>query len=338
MRQRNADVAVVIVGRYNKLESEGFDVKTMDLPAGQDELIAAVEKANPHTVVVLNTGDPVTMTKWIDTTPALLDMWYGGQEGGHALAAILFGDANPSGKLPVSLPKKFEDSPAYGHYPGENLKVDYAEGIYVGYRYYDTKNVEPQFPFGFGLSYTTFEYSDLKVSRISMNTPAEPSNMGLLRESAQHRHAAPAPRWSRSTCTTATPRSIGPVHELKAFKRVELQPGETKTVAILLDRAAFSYWSPEKKDWVTEPGTFEVQVGASSRDIRLRTSLKVSAENLKAPGRSAASTDKLEACSQKLSFRLRRLVRLDSQQVGENAALLRTELALVAAGVQNRAR
>ena len=146
----------------NKIESEGFDLKTMDLPAGQDELIQAVEKANPHTVVVLNTGDPVTMTRWIDTTPALLDMWYGGQEGGDALAAVLFGDANPSGKLPVSLPKKFEDSPACGHYPGENLKVDYAEGIYVGYRYYDTKNVEPQFPFGFGMSYTTFEYANLR--------------------------------------------------------------------------------------------------------------------------------------------------------------------------------
>ena len=105
MRRRSADVAVVVVGRYSKLESEGFDVKTMDLPAGQDELIAAVEQANPHTIVVLNTGDPVTMTKWIDRTPALVDMWYGGQEGGHALAAILFGDANPSGKLPVTLPK-----------------------------------------------------------------------------------------------------------------------------------------------------------------------------------------------------------------------------------------
>ncbi|MGA9585678.1 MAG: glycoside hydrolase family 3 C-terminal domain-containing protein, partial [Terracidiphilus sp.] len=159
-----ADVAIVVVGRYNKLESEGFDVKTMDLPAGQDDLIAAVEKANPHAVVVLNTGDPVTMTKWLDTTPALLDMWYGGQEGGNAIASILFGDFNPSGKLPVSLPKKYEDSPAAKNYPGQDLKVTYAEGIYVGYRYYDTKNVEPQFPFGFGLSYTTFEYSDLKLN------------------------------------------------------------------------------------------------------------------------------------------------------------------------------
>jgi beta-glucosidase len=141
-----ANLVVVVVGRYSKLESEGFDVKTMDLPAGQDELIQAVEKANPHTVVVLNTGDPVTMTKWINTTPALLDMWYGGQEGGRALAAILFGDANPSGKLPVTLPKRYEDTPAAANYPGQDLEVNYAEGIYVGYRYYDTKNVEPQFP------------------------------------------------------------------------------------------------------------------------------------------------------------------------------------------------
>ena len=153
----HADVAVLVVGRSARIETEGSDLKTMDLPAGQDELIAAVEQANPHTVVVLNTGDPVTMTKWIDQTPALLDMGYGGQEGGHALASILFGDANPSGKLPVSLPKKFEDSPAYANYPGENLKVNYAEGIYIGYRYYDTKNIEPQFPFGYGLSYTTFK-------------------------------------------------------------------------------------------------------------------------------------------------------------------------------------
>ena len=164
----HADVAVVVVGRYEKIEREDFDVKTMDLPAGQDELIEAVEQANPRTIVVLNTGDPVTMTRWIDKTPALVDMWYGGQEGGAALAAILFGDANPSGKLPLSLPKEFKDSPAAANYPvsglGADLKVNYAEGIYVGYRYYDTKNVEPLFPFGFGLSYTSFEYSGLTVT------------------------------------------------------------------------------------------------------------------------------------------------------------------------------
>jgi beta-glucosidase len=263
-----ADVAVVVVGRYPKLEGEGFDVKTMDLPAGQDDLIEAVEKANPHTVVVLNTGDPVTMTRWIAQTPALLDMWYGGQEGGHALAAILFGNSNPSGKLPVSLPKRFEDSPAYGHYPGENLKVDYAEGIYVGYRYYDTRDVEPQFPFGFGLSYTTFEYSDLRVS------PAKGGN-GAWMVSAKIRNTG-----SRAGAEVAElyihdghSKIDRPVHELKGFQRVELTPGETKKVQFTIDRSALSYWTPATKAWTADPGEFELQVGASSRDIRLRAPL-----------------------------------------------------------------
>ena len=270
-----ADVAVVVVGRYPKLEGEGFDVKTMDLPAGQDELIAAVEKANPRTVLVLNTGDPVTMTKWLDGTPALLDMWYGGQEGGKALAAILFGDANPSGKLPVSLPKRFEDSPAYGNYPGKDLRVNYAEGIYVGYRYYDTKNVEPAFPFGFGLSYTTFAYRDLRVlhmTNVSGDRQWE-SDVALVK--------------IRNTGTRAGTEVVQlyihdghskidrPVHELKGFQRVELKPGEEKLIRFPIDRAALEYWSPEKKDWVAEPGTFEVQVGASSRDIRLKGTLEL---------------------------------------------------------------
>lgn len=266
-----ADVAVVVVGRYNRLESEGFDVKTMDLPAGQDELIAAVEKANPHTVVVLNTGDPVTMTKWIDNTPALLDMWYGGQEGGNALAAILFGDANPSGKLPVSLPKKFEDSPAATNYPGQKLQVSYAEGIYVGYRYYDTKNVEPLFPFGFGMSYTTFSYSGLKVTPNKAGAD-QPVNVSLKVRNTGKRAGAEVVELYVHDGHSKIDR---PSHELKRFSRVELKAGETKTVGFKLDRAALSYWSPEKKTWVAEPGEFEIQIGASSRDIRLRAPLEL---------------------------------------------------------------
>jgi len=245
-------------------------VKTMDLPAGQDELIEAVEKANPHTIVVLNTGDPVTMTKWIDKTPALLDMWYGGEEGGHALASILFGDANPSGKLPVTLPKRFEDSPAYGHYPGENLHVDYAEGIYVGYRYFDTKNVEPQFPFGFGLSYTTFEYSGLKTWPAKLNgkepvVSLQVKNTGL-------RDGIEVVQLYVHDGHSKIDR---PMRELKGFKRVELKAGETKTVEFWLGHEDLSYWSPEKKAWIADPGTFEIEVGASSRDIRLRAPLQL---------------------------------------------------------------
>lgn len=269
----HADVAVVVVGRYNRLESEGFDVKTMDLPAGQDALIEAVERANPHTMVVINTGDPVTMTRWIDKTPALLAMWYGGELGGRALAKILFGDADPSGKLPVTLPKKIEDTPAYGHYPGENLKVDYAEGIYVGYRYYDTKNVEPQFPFGFGLSYTKFAYSDLKVvsaTTYSGSVRYRWTAVNLKVRNAGTRAGAEVVELYVHDGHSKIDR---PVHELKGFERIELQPGESKTVVFALDRDALSYWNPETKEWTLDPGTFEVQVGASSRDIRLTAPL-----------------------------------------------------------------
>jgi beta-glucosidase len=269
----HADVAVVVVGRYDKIEHEGADLTTMDLPAGQDELIEAVEKANPRTIVVLNTGNPVTMTKWIDKTPALLDMWYGGQEAGPALAAILFGDAAPSGRLPVSMPKEFKDSPAAANYPGENLHVNYAEGLYVGYRYFDTKNVEPQFPFGFGLSYTTFEYSGLRVTPLALAKGA--SHTGAV-VSLTVRNSG----WRAGTEVVELYVHDGhskidrPVHELKAFRRVELKPGEMQTVAFTLDSSAFSYWDPEKKGWVVEPGTFEIQVGASSRDIRLKAPLE----------------------------------------------------------------
>jgi beta-glucosidase len=265
-----ADIAIVVVGRYNKNESEGFDVKTMDLPAGQDELIAAVEKANPHTIVVLNTGDPVTMTKWLDTTPALLDMWYGGQEGGNALAAILFGDANPSGKLTVSLPKKFEDSPAAKAYPGQNLHTEYTEHIYVGYRYYDTKNVEPQFPFGFGLSYTTFDYSDLKVHSIEGRVPLWSAKFEI-RNTGQRAGAEVVQLYVHDSHS----KIDRPAHELKAFGRVVLKPGETQTVQFTLNRSAFEYWSPETKQWTLDPGTFEIQIGASSRDIRLKAPVEL---------------------------------------------------------------
>jgi len=264
----NSDVAILIVGRYSKLESEGFDVKTMDLPAGQDELIEAVEKANPHTIVVLNTGDPVTMTRWIDKTPALLDMWYGGEEGGRAIAAILFGDANPSGKLPVTLPKRFEDSPASVHYPGENLHVDYAEGIYVGYRYYDTKHVEPQFPFGFGLSYTKFALSDLRISQVKGGN-AVWSVTANVRNTGNRAGAEVVQLYVHD----GHAKIDRPERELKGFHRVELEAGESKSLRFTLDRAALSYWNPATHAWTADLGQFEIEIGDSSRDIRLKAPL-----------------------------------------------------------------
>ncbi|HVR25156.1 MAG TPA: glycoside hydrolase family 3 C-terminal domain-containing protein, partial [Candidatus Polarisedimenticolia bacterium] len=263
-----ADAAIVVVGRSPKLESEDFDIKSLDLPAGQDELIEAVAQANKHTIVVINAGGPVVMSNWIAHVSAVVDMWYGGQEGGNAIADVLFGDANPSGKLPVSFVKEWKDSPAYGHYPGENLQVDYAEGIYVGYRYFDKKKIEPLFPFGYGLSYTKFDYSDLKVSPSEAH-PGQPLEVSLQVRNSGSRPGAEIVELYLHDGHSSADR---PIQELKGFRRVDLAPGESKVVQFTLDRAAMAYYSAPKKDWVTEPGQFEVLVGSSSRDLRMKSS------------------------------------------------------------------
>jgi beta-glucosidase len=266
-----ADVAIIVVGRSPKLESEDFDIKSLDLPAGQDDLIEAVVKANKNTVVVINAGGPVIMSKWIAQVPAIVDMWYGGQEGGNAIADVLFGEANPSGKLPVSFVKQWKDSPAYGHYPGENLQVEYAEGIYVGYRYFDTKKIEPLFPFGYGLSYTKFDYSDLKVSPNEASS-GEPVEVSLRVRNIGSRAGAEVVELYVHDGHSSVDR---PVQELKGFQRVSLAPGESKTVHFTLDKNATAFYSTAKKDWVTEPDMFDVLVGASSRDIRAKGAFTV---------------------------------------------------------------
>jgi beta-glucosidase len=267
----NSDVAIVVVGRSPELESEDFDIKSLDLPSGQDELISAVAKVNKNTIVVINAGGPVIMSKWIDQVPAIVDMWYGGQEAGNAVADILFGDANPSGKLPVSFVKRWEDSPAYGNYPGTNLQVNYAEGIYVGYRYFDTKKLEPLFPFGYGLSYTKFDYNDIKISPGSApeNQPVEVSVN--VRNSGSRAGAEVVELYVHDGHATID----RPVQELKGFRRVNLAPGETQTVRFTLDRSALAFYSPTKKDWMVDPGQFDVWVGSSSRDIRAKGSFRV---------------------------------------------------------------
>ena len=266
-----ADAAIIVVGRSAKLESEDFDIKSLDLPAGQDDLIEAVAKVNKNTVVVINAGGPVIMTRWIAQVPAILDLWYGGQEGGNAIADVLFGDVNPSGKLPVSFVKQWKDSPAYGHYPGENLQVDYAESIYVGYRFFDKKKIEPLFPFGYGLSYTKFEYSDLKVSPNKVE-PGKPVEVSIQVRNSGTRAGAEVVQLYVHDGHASVDR---PIQELKGFRRVSLAPGETKEVNFTLDRSALAFYSTAKKDWVTEPGQFDVLVGSSSRDIKLKSSFDV---------------------------------------------------------------
>jgi beta-glucosidase len=268
-----ADAAIVVVGNAPSIESEGFDRKTLSLPAGQDELIQAVAKANKNTIVVINAGSPVAMDPWIDQVPAVLIMWYGGQEAGHALASVLFGDFTPSGKLPVTFPRKLEDTPSYGHYPGDNLHTEYAEGIYVGYRHFDRGNIAPLFPFGHGLSYTKFDYSDLKVTPDKLASGRRVQVSVTVRNSGSRAGAEVVQLYLHDLKTSVD----RPPQELKGFRRVMLTAGQTQSVTFTLDQRAMSFYSPAKHAWVAEPGGFEVLVGASSRDIRLKGNFELTA-------------------------------------------------------------
>jgi beta-glucosidase len=268
----NTDAVILVVGDNARVESEGFDRKTLDLPPGQDELIAAVVKANHNTVVVFNAGAPVNVSRWVNDVPALVDAWFGGQETGHAVADVLFGDVNPSGKLPFSYVNELKESPVYGNYPGENLQVKYAEGIYVGYRYFDKHGIAPQFPFGYGLSYTNFGYSDLKIKPAAGSDQAQTFEVRLKVRNEGKRAGAEVVELYVHDGHSSVDR---PVKELKGFRRVELAPGQSGDVTFTLDRGALSYYSTEKKAWVAEPGKFEVLVGASAADIRVKGALEL---------------------------------------------------------------
>lgn len=267
---KRSEVAVVVVGLNGEWESEGFDRVDMKLPGEQDELIRRVVAANPKTVVVVNTGSAVEMP-WAAEVPAILQLWYNGQEQGNALADVLFGDVNPSGKLPTTFPVRLQDNPAYLNFPGENGKVRYGERIFVGYRYYDKKELAPLFPFGHGLSYTSFAYSNLKLSADQifesdgLTASVDLTNTGKVagKEVVQ--------LYVRDVKAVVA----RPEKELKAFRKISLAPGETQTVTFTLDKEAFWYYESAKKTWTVEPGDFEILVGASSRDIRLSTALTI---------------------------------------------------------------
>ncbi|MBP6068628.1 MAG: glycoside hydrolase family 3 C-terminal domain-containing protein [Anaerolineaceae bacterium] len=259
-----ADAAILFIVLPSYIESEGYDRQNIDLTQQQVALIKAVAKAQPNSVVVLNNGSAVAMHDWIDGVAAVLEGWMMGQAGGTAVAEILFGKVNPSGKLSETFPIRLEDTPAYINWPGEAGKVYYGEGLFIGYRYYDEKQVPVQFPFGFGLSYTTFEYSNLKVSHQTFKdvdgvvVSVDIKNVGQVtgKEIIQvYVHD--------QKCSLRRPKK-----ELKGFAKVELQPGETKTVSIPLDFRAFAFYHPGYHRWITESGEFEILVGASSVDIR----------------------------------------------------------------------
>lgn len=261
---KKSDVVVLVASLNGEWESEGFDRVDMKLPGEQNLLIERVAKANPNTIVVLNAGSPVEMP-WINKVPAVIQLWYDSQEQGNALADVLFGEVNPSAKLPTTFPVRLEDNPAFTNYPGENLKVRYGEGIFVGYRYYDKKELAPLFPFGHGLSYTTFKYSNMRLSSQKIS-PNETLTVEVDITNTGKRAGKEVVQVYVRDLQASFSR---PEKELKAFAKVMVKPGKTKTVSFTLDREAFWYFDAEQNGWATEAGTFEILAGASSRDIRL---------------------------------------------------------------------
>lgn len=261
---KRADVVILVAGLTGDWEAEGYDRINMDLPGDQNELIERVVAVNPNTIVVLNGGSPLSMP-WLDKVAAVVDQWYNSQECGNALADVLFGEVSPSGKLPTTFPKRLKDNPAYLNYPGENGEVLYGEGLFVGYRYYDAKDIEPLFPFGFGLSYTSFDYSNLRFSETRFTENQTITVSVDVRNSGERAGKEIIQLYVREKA----PALVRPEKELKAFAKVDLAPGEKKTIHLKLDREAFWHYNPARNGWIVEPGDFEIMVGASSRDIRL---------------------------------------------------------------------
>lgn len=262
---RAADVALIYAALPGFKESEGYDRPDLDLTPQQVALIKAVSAAQPQTVVILNNGSAVTMSEWIDGVAAVLEAWMMGQAGGGAIADVLFGAVNPSGKLAETFPLKLADTPAHINFPGENGAVRYGEGLFIGYRYYDAKETPVLFPFGHGLSYTTFAYSNPRLSaseitdQDTLTVWVDVTNTGPVtgKEVAQvyvHDRQSSLRR---------------PYKELKGFAKIALQPGETKTVTIALDFRAFAFYHPGYKEWIAEDGVFDILIGASAADIRL---------------------------------------------------------------------
>lgn len=265
-----ADVVLIEAGFAQESESEGGD-RTFNLPYGQDELIDAMAKANPKTIVAVTSGGNVDSRAWLSQVPALLETWYAGQEGGRALAEILFGDVNPSGHLPATFERNPEDNPTNSHYypaPGEK-KVVYKEGIFVGYRGYEKNKITPLFPFGFGLSYTTFTFSNLQVAPIAGSGAAhvtfDVSNTGS-REGAEV---------AQLYVSDNHPKVEMPEHELKGFERVDLKPGETKHVSIDLGARAFSFYDTQAKTWSVDGDSFTISVGDSLANLPLKAGLSL---------------------------------------------------------------
>ncbi|HKL79696.1 MAG TPA: glycoside hydrolase family 3 C-terminal domain-containing protein [Mobilitalea sp.] len=270
------DEVIFFGGLNHDYDVEGNDRKDMKLPYGQEELIQAILEVNPNTVIVLMAGSPVEMNTWSDKAKAIVWGWYAGMEGGNALAEVLLGEVNPSGKLPETMPKSLSDSPAIklGEF-GLEKSVTYHDGLFVGYRYYDSCNVEPEFAFGHGLSYTTFAYSDLKVSVEEQESDEVQVQVELIVKNTGVMDGAEVVQVYVADKMASVER---PIHELKEFNKVFVKAGEESKVLLTLSKRAFGFYDTQLQSFRTEPGEFDIQVGSSSRDIRLVDVINLSKE------------------------------------------------------------
>lgn len=270
---KNADAAVIFAGLPDSFESEGYDRTHLHMPDCQNRLIEEVANVQPNTIVVLHNGAPVEMP-WISKVKGVIEAYLGGQAVGSAAANVLYGKVNPSGRLPETFPLRLQDTPCYLNYGGEHDKVVYSEGVFVGYRYYESKEMPVLFPFGYGLSYTTFEYSNLKVEKESMKESETVKVTVDVKNSGS--------RAGKEVVQLYVGKKDGsvvrPVRELRAFDKIELKPGETKTVEFVLGSRAFAYWEMEISDWFVESGAYEIQIGKSASEIILSHEIRVEGE------------------------------------------------------------
>jgi len=267
---KKSDVVVIFAGLPERYESEGFDRPHMKMPENHNRLIEEIAKINKNVVVVLSNGAPIEMP-WVDKIKAILETYRGGQAWGGAVADVLFGVVSPSGKLPETFPKKLSDNPSYLFFPGEGDRSEYREGIFVGYRYYDKKEMEVLFPFGHGLSYTTFEYSDISLDKKEMTDEEILRVKVKVKNTGDMKGKEIVQLYVRDVKSSV----IRPDKELKGFVKVELEPKEEKEVTFELDKRAFAYYNVEIKDWYVETGEFEILIGRSSRDIVLKDTVFV---------------------------------------------------------------
>lgn len=266
---RNSDLVLAFVGRTRYDVSEGHDLASLRLPDNQDELLNAVVKANPKTVVVISAGEAVEMDPWNKRAAAVVDAWFGGEEAGNAIVNVLMGDYNPSGRLPLTFPRRWSDTPASKTYMKQDSVAPHQEGILVGYRYFDANNIKPLYPFGYGLSYTTFALSDVKAEK-SGTGPDARVNVTFTVKNAGDRKGTEVAQVYIHKPDSRVKRAP---HELKGFSRVSLEPGESRRVTVHIPENQFAYYDVTDKKWTVEPGSYDILVGTSSRDLPLHTTV-----------------------------------------------------------------